>query len=163
MKTKRVTNSLDDYKLEYEDMEIIVPKAKSKVTASKVKPTAQVAKTDTVKRKPKLALIERIKADFKARAAQSRSAFNDIKLRLKSLKKPSKLSKKAQLEHKKAVREQQMRGILGLGLLFVVVSIAYSSYVIYTGVHSTVSRVMLVPQVIFALLILIKAFSKIYK
>lgn len=163
MKTKKVTNSLDDYKLEYEDMEIKVPQVKSKVAASKVKPTAQVAKTDTVKRKAKPSLVDRFKADMKSRAAQSRSGFNDIMSRLKPAKKPSKLSKKAQKEQKKAVREQHKRGILGLGLLFVIVSIAYSSYVIFNGVHSTASRVMLVPQVVFALLTLIKAFSKIYK
>ncbi len=167
MQTQKVRNSLDDYKLEYEDMEMKVPQVKSKVAINKEKPNAKVVKTDAVKRKAKPALIGRIKAYLKAdmsrRSAQSRSGFNDIMLRLKPAKKPSKLSKKAQKEQQKAVLDQHKRGILGLGLLFVVVSITYSSYVILNGVHSTASRVMLVPQVVFALLTLIKAFSKIYK
>lgn len=155
----RVTDSLDDYKLEYEDMERKVPKVKSKVLDKPVK----AAKTDTIKRKAKPSLVDRIKADLQRRAAQSRSGFNDLKRQLKPEKKPSKLSKKAQIEQKKTSREDQKRGILGIGDLFVVVSIAYSSYVITNGVHSTASRVMLVPQVVFAVYKLIKAFSKIYK
>lgn len=53
--------------------------------------------------------------------------------------------------------------ILGIGLLLVVVSIAYSTSVIFIGVDSLASRIALLPQVIFAFGILVFAFSKIFR
>lgn len=146
-------------------------KENNKVKEPKVSAKTQKQIQDFNKRKAsvlekKVSLRDRLKANLSKRANASRSAFDDIKRKLKNLKpkkKPVKLSKKAQQEQKKLNRQQQMRGILGIGLLFVVVSITYSTYVIYNGVSSSASRVMLVPQVVFALLILFKAFSKIYK
>lgn len=159
MKTTKVNNSLDSFQLEYEEMEIKVPKVKSKVVTQ----PAKIVKTDAVKRKVNPSAKARLLASFKARTAQGRSAFNDIKSKMRKPKKPSKLSKKAQLERKKSHRDQQIRGIIGIGMLFVVVSIAYSTFVTRTFVDSSASVVALVPQVAFALYILFKAFSKIYK
>lgn len=63
----------------------------------------------------------------------------------------------------KAPRKQVVNGILGIGLLFVIVSIAYSTYVTVLFVNNVASVVALVPQVLFATFTLLKAFSKLYK
>lgn len=59
--------------------------------------------------------------------------------------------------------EQRKRAILGIGLLLVVVSITFSTYVTITFVDSSAVFAALAPQVAFALVSLFKAFSKIYK
>jgi hypothetical protein len=151
---------LENHKLYYEDMEFKkMGKSPSNLKTNKVK---QIAKPKSGKTS-KVSLKDRVKTNLSKRLAASRSAFNDIKLKFKPNKKPSKLSKKAQLEQKNLTRQEHKRAILGIGLLFVVVSITYSTYVIYNGVSSSASRVMLIPQVVFAILTLAKAFSKIYK
>lgn len=149
--TKIIGNSLDNFKLEYEEMEF----HKVKKT-DKVKVTAKTTSTSATKRKAKVSPKDRVKAILKA----IRARFDNI---LKKLKLKGKKTKKATKMQKKLERQQQIRGILGLGLLFVVVSITYSTYVIYNGVSSSASRLMLIPQVVFALYTLFKAFSKIYK
>lgn len=55
------------------------------------------------------------------------------------------------------------RVILGIGQLLVVVSIIYSTAIVIIGVNSAESKILLVPQVVFALAILVKAFSKLNK
>jgi hypothetical protein len=55
------------------------------------------------------------------------------------------------------------RVILGIGQLSVVVSIIYSTAIVMIGVNSAESKILLVPQVVFALAILVKAFSKLNK
>lgn len=60
-------------------------------------------------------------------------------------------------------KQERNRAILGIGILLVIVSIAYSTSVIFIGVDSLESRIALLPQVVFALVISIKAFSKLYK
>jgi hypothetical protein len=55
------------------------------------------------------------------------------------------------------------RVILGIGQLLVVVSIIYSTAIVMIGVNSAESKILLVPQVVFALAILVKAFSKLNK
>ena len=63
----------------------------------------------------------------------------------------------------KAPRKRVANGILGIGLLFVVVSIAYSTYITILFVNNSTSIVALIPQVLFAAFTLLKAFSKLYK
>lgn len=132
---RKVQNSLDNSELYYEEYEDKPVKASKSRLPQDENP-----------------IKERVSAVIKS----VRERFSKLKLHRKPSKKLSK-------DDKKALREQQKRGILGIGLLFVVVSIAYSSYVILNGVDSIASKVMLVPQVAFALRSLIKAFSKIYK
>ncbi len=145
MKHRQVGNSLDGFKLYYEELEKKKVATKSKVLTDKPKES-----------KPKVSFKKRLTGV----RDNIRGRFNNaLKKVLPHRKKAKKLTK----IEKKAIREQNMRGILGIGLLFVVVSITYSTYVIFNGVSSTASRVMLVPQVVFALLTLFKAFSKIYK
>jgi hypothetical protein len=55
------------------------------------------------------------------------------------------------------------RVILGIGQLLVVVSIIYSTAIVMIGVNSAESKILLVPQAVFALAILVKAFSKLNK
>ena len=52
------------------------------------------------------------------------------------------------------------RGIIGIMTLFVVVSIAYSAWVIIQGTEDPVHRIMIVPMVIWAAVKLIQQFSK---
>lgn len=52
------------------------------------------------------------------------------------------------------------RGIIGIMTLFVVVSIAYSAWVIVQGTDDPVHRIMIVPMVIWAAVKLIQQFSK---
>jgi hypothetical protein len=93
-----------------------------------------------------------------------RSRFDNMLSKFKKQpKKAKKISKSAAALAKKEQREQQKRAILGIGLLLVIVSIIYSTTVVREFVNSTASLVALAPQVIFAVIILVKAFSKIYK
>lgn len=57
----------------------------------------------------------------------------------------------------------RFRGIIGIGLAFVIVSIAYSSVVIWTGTDGLLPKVMLAPQLAFAVILLGVAFAKILK
>lgn len=63
----------------------------------------------------------------------------------------------------KAPRKRVINGILGIGLLFVIVSIAYSTYITILFVNNSTSIIALIPQVLFATITLLKAFSKLYK
>lgn len=51
-------------------------------------------------------------------------------------------------------------GIIGLLLLIVVISIAYSTYVVWFGTTGLAPKIMLVPQTIFAAAVLIWKFNK---
>lgn len=81
---------------------------------------------------------------------------------IKKVKKPKKAKKTTKKEQYLA-RLQKIRGIIGIGLLFVVVSIAYSTYMTVLFVDGTMMVVALAPQVIFALATLVIAFYKLYK
>lgn len=142
---KNVGSSLDRFDLYYEEMEFNKVKVSGKTPAQSSK-----VKTD------KVSVKSRLKGIGGSISKRFHSVVNKITPHRKKAKKLTKADKKLN-------REQQLRGILGIGLLLVVVSIIYSTYVIFNGVHSTASRVMLVPQVVFAVLTLFKAFSKIYK
>lgn len=148
MKPKRVGSTLDNFKLHYEEMEFNKVKTSGKTTTT--------VKAKATPSKPKVS----VKARLTGVKAKVRTRFNNV---VKKIVPHRKKAKKTTKIEKKLNHEQQMRGILGIGLLFVVVSIIYSTYVIFNGVSSTASRVMLIPQVVFAALTLFKAFSKIYK
>jgi len=51
-------------------------------------------------------------------------------------------------------------GILGISMLFVIASIAYTTTVIWLGTEGYVSKALTAPQVIFALIVLVKRFTK---
>ena len=94
-------------------------------------------------------------------SVQSKNLHNNItkfikKHKGKKAKKPTKLQKEL-------AKAKNKNAILGIGLLLVVVSIAYSTTVIFIGVNSIESKIALLPQTVFALAILIKAFSRLYK
>lgn len=140
---KRVGSVLSNFKLYFEDLE------------KKVEVTSKVS---SVKRKamPKTSL----KVGISNNISSIKGHFNNV---LKKLKHPRKKAKKLTKTERKFLRQQNLRAILGIGLLLVIVSIAYSTTVIFIGVDSSASRLALLPQVVFALYTLIKAFSKFYK
>lgn len=139
-------NSLDKFKLYYEELE------KKKV--AKAKPTTKKAVKTSSKPKTTLKMrFESIKKEARSRIDNIQKQHN---LRRKKAKKLTKIEKKARLEQKK-------RGIIGIGLLFVVVSIAYSTYMTNLFVDGHMMVVALAPQVIFAVITLLIAFYKIYK
>ena len=79
------------------------------------------------------------------------------------VKHPNKKVKKLTKIELELVKTQQKNVIMGICQLLVVVSITYSSIIVYVGVNSLASKVALAPQIIFALIILVKSFSKLYK
>lgn len=90
---------------------------------------------------------------------RSNNFYSNLSKFVNKSKKAKKTSKKDQI----TANLKHNNAILGIGLLLVVVSIAYSTTVIFIGVDSIESKIALLPQVIFALTILIKAFSRLYK
>ena len=50
--------------------------------------------------------------------------------------------------------------MVGILELFVLVSICYSTFVVYMGVEDTIAKLMLVPQVLFVAVTLTKRFTK---
>jgi hypothetical protein len=140
-------NSLDKFELYYEELE------KKKVAKAKVKIDPKLSKPKTTFKMR----VESVKKTVRSRFDNMLSKFK------KQPKKAKKISKSAAALAKKEQREQQKRAILGIGLLLVIVSIIYSTTVVREFVNSTASLVALAPQVIFAVIILVKAFSKIYK
>lgn len=51
-------------------------------------------------------------------------------------------------------------GIFGILMLFVIASIAYSTYMVALGTQGLVPKIMLVPQVTFAVIVALYKFSK---
>lgn len=135
---------LESFELFYEEME-----RKPVKTATK-----QTKKSSKVEAKPP------VKATFRDYVNKARGKFDNVtkklNLRRKNVKKVTKADKKL-------AREQKIRGIIGIGLLFVVVSIAYSTYQTNLFVDGWQMVIALTPQVIFAVAISIYAFYKIYK
>ena len=143
--TNRTSNVVESFKLYYEDLERKRMKtAPVKLNAIK-KPTKKVEKKTSFK-KNMLNKLQPVRNKFN-------TAMNKIKAPKKKAKKPTRLEKKT-------MQHERNRVILGIGLLLVVVSITYSTSVILLGVDSIGSKIALLPQVAFALLISIKAFSK---
>lgn len=72
--------------------------------------------------------------------------------------KMKKIIKEDKLSELRAHSGIPVNGIWGILVLFVVASIAFSTYMVYFGTDSLVNKIMLVPQVIFAAtFLLIKA------
>ena len=123
-------------------------------------------KATTTKRKvtPKAKTTPKSKVTLKSRIKNAKKTvlvhFNNTKKKLgfksKKVKKLTKIERKLE-------RQKKIRGIIGIGLLFVVVSIAYSTYMTALFVDGTAMVVALAPQVVFATVILLIAFYKIYK
>lgn len=151
MKTK---SSLNNFKLHYEETE------RTQVS----KETIKAKSTSTAKRKPAVKNSAKPKATFKDRIDNIKKSvivlFNNIK---KKLGFKSKKATKVTKDEKKLARKQKIRGIIGICLLFVVVSIAYSTYMTVLFVDGTMMVIALAPQVIFAVVTLLIAFYKIYK
>lgn len=70
---------------------------------------------------------------------------------------------KMQKQEAKEVKTAFVRGILGLSLLLVFGSIAFSTVVIWTGTDNSAYKWLIAPQAIFDLFIAFVAFSKILK
>lgn len=104
----------------------------------------------------KKSLKERIITILKRSRSKKFNTVDNPKLQSKRVKKLTWLEQRL-------AKQQRNNVILGIGLLLVVVSIAYSTSVIIISVDSSVSRVLLCPQIIFALYLIFKAFSKFYK
>ena len=136
-------------------MERKVSKATTKTSATKRKAPAKPVAKKTAS-KLKVTLVKRVDSAKKAVLVQ----FNNTKKRLGF---KSKKVKKLTKTERKLERQKKIRGIIGIGLLFVVVSIAYSTYMTALFVDGTAMVVALAPQVVFATVILLIAFYKIYK
>lgn len=145
-RTRKVTQ-LADYKLYYEDLGF------KRNTISKPNKRSAMAKSNTNRFRTTVRPIVQWLEDLYQRAyVVVNKALNRGKTAKKTTKK----------ERENAIL-QRNNAILGVGLLLVVVSIAYSTAVILIGVDSLESKIALLPQVVFALVTLIKAFSKLYK
>ena len=144
MKTKKRGTSLDKHRLYYEEMEKRPVKVNETTTPESTNPDFKTRVTTT-----RDELLQKI-----------RKIFNNV---VDKLNHPRKKSKKVtKIGHKLAIK-QRNRAILGIGLLLVVVSILYSTFVIFVGVGTVESKIALIPQALFALIILIKAFSNLFK
>lgn len=55
--------------------------------------------------------------------------------------------------------KQKLNGIIGLLQLLVVISVAYSSYVVWFGTTGLAEKIMLVPQMTYAAVVLIRKFN----
>ena len=124
-----------------------------KIAQSKPKVTKTATK---VEEKPKSSLKQRILEKLQPVSKK----FYNIKKRLGLQRKKAKKTTKSE---QKLVRKQKIRGIIGIGLLFVVVSIAYSTYMTNLFVDGPAMIIALAPQVTFAVVTLLIAFYKIYK
>ena len=149
-----------DFKLYYEDLEEKKVKKVTKTsnTIKKAKPVAsnKTKKTGTT--------LKSVLLDAKKSVVLK---FAVVKLKLEGVVNkalhPSKTAKKMTKMEQKAVIQQRKNVIMGIGLLFVIVSITYSTYIVRTFVNTGGSLIALAPQVVFAVCILLKAFSKLYK
>lgn len=143
------THVLESFNLYYEDLE------RKKVKVTPVKQSKKTTKSTKQVKNSKS-----FKENVLDRLQPVRSKLNNVYAQLKNPRKKAKKRTKAEQEQ---LKQQNKNAILGIGLLLVVVSIAYSTSVIYIGVDSDASRLALLPQVVFALATLFKAFSKLYK
>jgi hypothetical protein len=149
-----------DFKLYYEDLEEKKVK-KTSTTNSTIKKTKPAAskKTQKTGKTPKSRLLDAKKFVV--------LKYTVVKLKLEDVVNkalhPSKTAKKMTKMEQKAVIQQRKNVIMGIGLLFVIVSITYSTYIVRTFVNTGGSLIALAPQVVFAGYILLKAFSKLYK
>jgi len=142
--TKPKGSALESFKLYYEELE------------RKPVKTVPTKKTNKTAKKEEKSLKEKLLNKLQLVS----SKFNNIK---KKLSQPRKKAKKLTKAEREIAKIERNHAILGIGQLLVVVSIAYSTSVIFIGVDSLESKIILIPQVVFALFTLLKAFSKLYK
>lgn len=77
--------------------------------------------------------------------------------------KPKPVKRRTTKKSEKSYKLERYNAIIGIGLLFVFVSIAYSTTIVLMGVDSLESKLLLIPQCVFALCIAVIAFSKLFK
>lgn len=139
---------LKSFKIYYEDLERKLVKTV---------PTKQKVTKSSAKKTEKKSIFKRHMLIILQLAGRK---FNNINKRVKQPLKKTKKSTKAERE---LILQQRKNGILGIWLLLVVVSIAYSTSVTRTFVNSNASLIALAPQAIFAIITIVKSFSKLYK
>lgn len=111
--------------------------------------------TKTASEKP----VKAKKVSMKTKLASAKKSVVAKFKKVKPLKSNKKLTKAQRLERK----QRRNNVIMGIGLLLVIVSIAYSTTVVRYFVDSPETLIFLAPQVVFAIMIIFKAFSKLYK
>ena len=67
------------------------------------------------------------------------------------------MATKKQVKEPKAPRNYS--GVLGMLQVFVIVSICYSTFVVYEGTQGYAPKVMLIPQALWAALLIVKKFT----
>ena len=65
-----------------------------------------------------------------------------------------------QKETVKKQKSSKLDGIMGVLQLFVVVSIAYSSYIVIAGTDGLTPKLLVIPQIMWAVIILVMKFTK---
>ena len=152
-KSKVEGKTLESHKLEYED----VPFKKPKISKNK-KTVAKKNKRAVASNRP-----NRLVVFVRFIVSKCKDFYNHINVVVNKALHPKKNAKKLTKNQQKEVVQQRKNVIMGIGLLLVIVSIIYSTYIVRTFVNTGGSLVALAPQVIFAVATLIKAFSKLYK
>lgn len=142
------TNKIDSHKLSYE--------------LTEVKPVKTATKSTKVvsKRQPNKVTKSSFSDKIKVLISKGSEKFHSV---VNKVLHPNKKTKKLTKNEREMIKNARKNVILGIGLLLTVVSIAYSTYMTNLFVDGVFMIVALAPQVIFAAIILIKAFSKIYK
>jgi len=146
--TNQKSNILKSFKLYYEYLEgklVNTVSTKQKTSKSSAK---KVVKNISLKKRM-FAILQ-----------PARKKINNI---VKKINQPRKKAKKTTKVERALILQQRKNGILGIWLLLVVVSIAYSTSVTRTFVNSNASLIALAPQAIFAIITIVKSFSKLYK
>ena len=76
------------------------------------------------------------------------------------MKNKSTEAPKSDVKNTKKQTSNAKAGIIGMGMLFVIASIAYTTTVIWLGTEGYISKVLTAPQVIFSVIVLVKRFTK---
>lgn len=124
----------------------------------------------SAKRKPSSErVIKRSKtsATAKKQPAKKTSTLDNLKAKFSTavgkVVSPRKSGKKMTKLEREMAKKQRVDVIMGICMLLVVVSITYSTYMVSLFVDGTAMVIALAPQVVFAVITLVLAFSKIYK
>lgn len=89
-----------------------------------------------------------------------KALLNERIVMKKQTKEAPKSNANSDVKNTKKQSGSAVNGIIGLGMLFVIASIAYTTAVIWLGTEGYTSKVLTAPQVIFALIVLVKRFTK---
>lgn len=96
---------------------------------------------------------------IKGAYARLRAWLNKTKGLINTMFKKNKTNETAAPKQSKT-KGNKRNGIIGMLLLLVVMSVAYSSYVVWFGTTGLVPKIMLAPQMIFAAAVLVWKFNK---